>query len=145
MEPIRKITDELSIAGQITVDQLPQLAQEGFRSVLNLRSPDEAGFLLNEQQKAELVGLYYVNFPFKPEIVDDATATYILQQINILPKPTLVHCDNAVRSAAIALMHIATRQGVSLEKAFKQAKQLGLFEVLTQSDSYPSTVVSYGA
>ncbi|MBL1173799.1 beta-lactamase hydrolase domain-containing protein [Pantanalinema sp. GBBB05] len=145
MEPIRKITDELSIAGQITVDQLPQLAQEGFRSVLNLRSPEEIGFLLNEQQKVELAGLYYVNFPFKPEAVDDETATHILQQINTLPKPTLVHCDNAVRSAAIALMHIATRQGVSLEKAFKQAKQLGLFEVLTQSDNYSSTAASYGA
>lgn len=145
MEPIRKITDELSIAGQITVAQLPQLAQEGFRSVLNLRSPDEAGFLSEEQQKAELLGLYYSNFPFKPDAVDDETATQILQQIHSLPKPTLVHCDNAVRSAAIALMHIATRQGVSLEKAFKQAKQLGLFEVLTQSDTHPSTAISSGA
>jgi len=50
LEAIRKINDELTIAGQVTPEQLQQVAQEGFKSVLNLRSPDEEGFLSNEQQ-----------------------------------------------------------------------------------------------
>jgi len=58
METIRKINDELTIAGQVTLEQLEQVAQEGFKSV-NLRSPDEEGFLSNEQQQAEALGLYY--------------------------------------------------------------------------------------
>lgn len=53
METIRKINNELTIAGQLTSEQLQQIAQEGFKSVLNLRSPDEEGFLQNEQQQAD--------------------------------------------------------------------------------------------
>lgn len=132
METIRKINDELSIAGQITDQQLPVLVQEGYRSLLNLRSPLEEGFWQDEQTKAELLGLCYVNLPINPEAIDDVTALKVLQQINDLPKPTLVHCDSAVRAAAIALMHIATRQGATLDRAFKQVRQLGLFDVLIQ-------------
>lgn len=132
MQLIRKINDDLAIAGQIDVTQLTQITQDGFHSVLNLRLPQEPGFIADEQLKAEGLGLEYVNIPLDIEQINDQITTLILQRISNLPKPILVHCDNAVRSAAIALMHIATRQGATLEEAFKQAKQLGLFGVLTQ-------------
>ena len=130
MEAIKKINDELTIAGQVTPEQLLQVAQEGFKSVLNLRSPDEEGFLSNEQQQAEALGLYYVNIPVKFEAINDEIAALVLMQTNKLPKPTLVHCDSAMRAAAIVLMHIATRQGATLKQAFKQAEQLGLFGIV---------------
>jgi uncharacterized protein (TIGR01244 family) len=131
METIRKINDELTIAGQVTLEQLQQVAQEGFKSVLNLRSPDEEGFLSNEQQQAEALGLYYLNIPVKVEAINDEIAAQVLSQTNELPKPALVHCDSAVRAAAIVLMHLATRQGATLRQAFKQAEQLGLFGIVT--------------
>ncbi|WP_375495484.1 hypothetical protein [uncultured Nostoc sp.] len=53
MNIIRKINDELAIAGQITLDQLQQIGDEGYRSVVNLRLSDETGFLVNEQEKTE--------------------------------------------------------------------------------------------
>jgi hypothetical protein len=97
---------------------------------LNLRSPEETGFWVNEPEKATVLGLHYVNLAFDVEAMTDELAIRILQQIHMLPKPILVHCDNAVRAAAIALMYIATRQGATLEQAFQQAKQLGLFNVM---------------
>lgn len=50
MENVKKINNELTVAGQITPEQLQQAVEEGFKSVLNLRSPDEEGFLVDEQQ-----------------------------------------------------------------------------------------------
>lgn len=133
MQSIRTIDDYVAIAGQIELDQLPQLVQAGYRSVLNVRLPSERGFLEREQQIAEWYGLRYVNLPFESELISNDAATEVLQQIRQLPKPVLVHCDTATRSAAIALMYIATQQDSTLEQAFKQAKQLGLFGVLTQA------------
>jgi len=127
MMTIRKINDDLAIAGQLTSDQLQQITQQGFKSVVNLRSPDEEGFVSNEQQQIEALGLYYINVPIKVEGINDRVAAQVLQKIDELSKPTLVHCNNSMRSAAIALMHIATHQGVSLGQAFNQAEQLGLF------------------
>ena len=34
MENVKKINDELTVAGQVTPEQLQQAAQEGFKSVL---------------------------------------------------------------------------------------------------------------
>ena len=131
MQSIRKINDELAIAGQVTSEQLQQIAQWEYKSVLNLRSPDEEGFLSSEQQQAEDLGLYYVNIPVKVSGINDEIANRVFKQINELPKPTLVHCSSAMRAAAIVLMHIATRQGVTFKQAFKQAEQLGLFGIIT--------------
>lgn len=133
MEPIRKINDELAIAGQITSEQLKQIAQEGFKSVLNLRSPDEEGFLSNEQEQAKALGLYYINLPIKMDTINDEVATGVFQVINELPKSVLIHCSSARRAAALVLMYIAMRQGATFKQAFKQADRLGLFGVLTHS------------
>ncbi|MBN3880056.1 sulfur transferase domain-containing protein [Nostoc sp. JL23] len=130
MEIVRKINDELAIAGQITLEQLPQVAQEGFKSVINLRSPDEQGFLNSEQKKIELLGLSYINIPVQVELMNDETATSLFEQINTLSKPLLVHCDYAMRSAVVVLMYIVLRQGATLQQAFKQIEQFGLFRAV---------------
>lgn len=126
MQMVRKINEELAIAGQITAQQLQEIAQEGYKSVLNLRLPEEKGFLTNENLKAEFLGLYYVHLPTKMEMINPEVVRQILKAINELPKPALIHCDSAMRSAAIALMYIATKQGIPLEQTFQQATKLGL-------------------
>ncbi|MBN3927365.1 sulfur transferase domain-containing protein [Nostoc sp. NMS4] len=126
MNIVRKINNNLAIAGQIALDQLQQIADEGYKSVLNLRLPDETGLLANEQEKTELLGLYYVNLPTKPEDINHQGMLQMYQTITELPKPTLIHCDNSIRSAAIAFLYIALKQGMGFEKALQRVISLGL-------------------
>ena len=56
MTDFKKINDDFSIAGQISAEELRKLAIEGFKSVLNLRDPDENGFFHDEKQEAQIVG-----------------------------------------------------------------------------------------
>ncbi|MEH2088249.1 beta-lactamase hydrolase domain-containing protein [Nostoc sp.] len=126
MNIVRKINNNLAIAGQITLDQLGQIADEGYKSVLNLRLPDEIGLLANEQEKTELLGLYYVNIPTKPEDINHQGMLQIYQIVTELPKPILIHCDNSIRSAAIVLLYIALKQGIAFEKALQKVINLGL-------------------
>ena len=135
METIRKINDDLAIAGLLNSEEFQQIAQEGFKSVLNLRSPDEEGFLNNEQQQVEALGLCYINVPIKVEAVNHETASVLLKQIDQLAKPALIHCNNATRAAAFVLIYIATRQGVALNQAFNQAEQLGLLRRMTHKEN----------
>lgn len=128
VETVRKINDELAIAGPVTLQQLQQLAEEGFKSIVDLRSL--APHCLNdEQQQAEQLGLCYVNLPIASEVISAEIAVIVLQQIDRLAKPTLVYCNNATIAAAMVLMYIATHQGESLSQAFKRAERLGLFSI----------------
>ncbi|MDZ7956643.1 MAG: hypothetical protein RMY34_01840 [Aulosira sp. DedQUE10] len=75
-----------------------------------------------------MLGLHYANLPTKITEINPSIALQVFQKISELPKPTVVHCDSAVRAIAMVFMYIATKQGMSLEEAFKQAENLGLLE-----------------
>ncbi|MBH8573166.1 hypothetical protein I8752_09080 [Nostocaceae cyanobacterium CENA369] len=126
MHTIRKINNELAIAGQITLEQFQKIAEDGYKSVLNLRLANEKGLLENEQEKIELLGLYYVNLPTKSEEINYQVAIQIFQTIAQLPKPILIHCDNSLRSAAIVLLYIGTKQGISFEQVLQKTIKIGL-------------------
>lgn len=125
MENVKKINEQLTVAGQVTPEQLQQAAEEGYKSVLNLRSPDEEGFLSDEQQLAVALGFHYVNIPVKPSEINDELTGIVLQQIDELPKPALIHCASGMRAGAMAFMNVATRQGMTPEQVFERAHQVG--------------------
>lgn len=125
VDDVKRVNDSLSVAGQVTPEQLAQAAQEGFKSVLNIRSTDEQGFPSNEQQQVEALGLAYGHAPLK---VDNATIdqlTHILEELDQLPKPTLIHCAGGMRASAIALLNIANQEGLTAEQAIEKAQELG--------------------
>lgn len=125
MENAKKINDEITVSGQVTLEQLQQAANEGFKSVLNLRSPDEEGFWMEEQEAVESLGLDYTNSPVQVATLTEELATTILKQIDTLPKPALIHCGVGIRAGAMALMNLATRQGMTTQKVFELAGQIG--------------------
>ncbi|MEH2047707.1 beta-lactamase hydrolase domain-containing protein [Nostoc sp.] len=126
MSNTKKVSDDLSAAGQLTSEELKQAAQEGFKSVLNLRSPDEAGFLSDEQQQAQAAGLQYANVPLKPSEPNQEQTELAIQEIENLPKPILIHCAAGARAGGIALIANAISEGLTYEKISQKAQELGL-------------------
>ena len=120
-----KVNDEITVAGQVAPEQFGEAAQQGFKSVLNLRAPDEEGYLPDEQQQAEAAGLRYVSIPVKKEEISDELTDDVLKEIDELPKPVLVHCASGMRAGAMAFMHMATRAGLPAEEAMSRAQASG--------------------
>lgn len=120
-----RINDNLTTTGQVIPEQLKQAVQEGFKSVLNLRSPDELGFSTEEQQVAEALGLQYFHVPLKLEALDEALLTRILAELDRIPKPAVVHCAASLRSTAIALLSVAVQEGLTPEQTLDRARDLG--------------------
>jgi uncharacterized protein (TIGR01244 family) len=126
MSNTKKVSDDLSAAGQLTSEELKQAAKEGFKSVLNLRSPDEAGFLSDEQQQAQAAGLQYANIPLKPSEANQEQTELAIQEIENLPKPILIHCAAGARAGGIALIANAISEGLTYEEISQKAQELGL-------------------
>jgi uncharacterized protein (TIGR01244 family) len=126
MDTVRQITNELAIAGQPTLDEFQQLAEAGYRSVVNLRFPSEIGFLDDEQQKVESLELCYINVSISKDLnLDDMLSA--IQQLNQLPNPMLVHCDNGIRSSMLVLMRLSMDQGIRAEDAFQKVMKTSSF------------------
>ncbi len=126
MSEPKKISDKLAAAGQPTAADLQQAAAAGFKSVVNLRPPEEAGTLADEQQQAEAAGLQYVNVPLSPVEAGEGQTDQVLAAIEGLPTPILFHCGVGGRASALALITLATQQDLNHEQALAKARELGL-------------------
>jgi uncharacterized protein (TIGR01244 family) len=126
MTDFKKVNDDLSIAGQISAEELRKIAIEGFKSVLNLRDPDENGFFHDEKQQAEIVGLEYVNIPLNSQEPNKELTTQTILEIYNLPKPILIHCAGGARAGGIALITDAIQAGYTYEQIVQKANELGI-------------------
>jgi uncharacterized protein (TIGR01244 family) len=122
MEYFQRIDEDCAIAKQLTIEQIQQLPQAGFQSVLNLRSPNEVGVLGDEQQRIEALGMTYSNIPMMLNQLNSKLVEQILSTVQTMPKPILIYCASSLRASAIALLEIARQQDLTPE----QLVELGL-------------------
>ncbi len=116
---------QISVAAQLSPEQIQKLPEQGFQAVVNLRSYQEEGATDEDRRQVEALSLPYVNIPVKPaelslELIDQAVA-----QIRELPKPLLVYCGSSLRATFMSLLYIATYHDLSLEAAKAKGQELG--------------------
>uniref|UniRef100_B8HKW7 Beta-lactamase hydrolase-like protein phosphatase-like domain-containing protein n=1 Tax=Cyanothece sp. (strain PCC 7425 / ATCC 29141) TaxID=395961 RepID=B8HKW7_CYAP4 len=126
MGEVKKISDAFSAGGQPTPEQIKQLAEQGYKAVVNLRSQDEVGVLADEQQQAEAVGLEYVNVQLNPGVADADLTAKVLTELEELPTPIYFHCGAGARASALALIALATQQKLNREEVLAKAEALGI-------------------
>lgn len=120
------IDERIATGGQPTIDQLPSLKKEGFRTIINLREPSEYDTAA-EAAAAKRLGLAYVSIPVrtlepKDEQVDAFLA--VMKDRNVWP--AFVHCGTANRVAAFWLIHRVAVDGWEFADAEIEARLLGL-------------------
>lgn len=127
MDNLKTINDEMAVADcQLSPEQIQKAAEAGFKSILNLRDSQEEGYLADEAEQVEAVGLKYANIPIKPNALNDDLVDEVLAKIDRLPKPILSHCKSGLRSGLFALIHDATRHDLSVEAALEKGENLGI-------------------
>ena len=115
----------LHTGGQPTVEDLQRLKDEGVRTVIDLRGPQEArGY--DEAGEAEALGLAYVALPIsgKDDVnAENARALHALLQDR--EGGVLLHCASGNRVGALLALGAAA-QGASREEALELGRQAGL-------------------
>jgi uncharacterized protein (TIGR01244 family) len=122
------INDHMTVGTQPTEAQLAELKQQGFKTIVNLRQPDEPEQPLApdaEGEKVRELGMHYVHIPvsekaMKPEQVDE-----FRKHLAALPAPVYVHCRKGKRAGAFAMMHASVEAGASGDQTLQQAEQMG--------------------
>ncbi len=110
-------------------DEIGQLRDQGFRSVLDLRSASEPTPDLSPQQEAAEArrhGLEYIHYPVPLNIADKQLLDGFGEAIAQAPKPVLVHCASGKRAGMFALAHTSVEAGVPGEEMLEMAKHLGV-------------------
>lgn len=115
----------LASAGRPTEEGLRQLKAQGFRTVIDLRTPAEPG-LAEEKALVEAQGLRYVNVPLMPASFSAADVDAVK---SVLDDPTsgpvLLHCAVGNRVGGVWAV-LQARSGKSLDEAIAEGKRAGL-------------------
>jgi uncharacterized protein (TIGR01244 family) len=126
MENLQKINNEISIAGQPSADDLHEMTGQGYRTVVNLRMPDEAG-VDDEERIVESQGLNYAAIPVSSDTLDDAAVERFIATIASEGRaPVLVHCKSGGRAGMMTLLHLAVQHGWSLQQTLDEGQKLGI-------------------
>ncbi|MDP8953110.1 MAG: protein tyrosine phosphatase family protein, partial [Actinomycetota bacterium] len=116
----------VATAGQPEEEHLRQLAEAGYRTVIDLRTSEEdPGF--DESEMVRQVGMEYVNIPVGHEAIEDETFEWFRELMkNPERRPVLVHCSSANRVGALLVPYLVLDEGRTPEDTEEIASEVGL-------------------
>jgi sulfide:quinone oxidoreductase len=127
----RKLTDDVSVSGQITAASVPSLKEKGFRTIVNMRpddeSPEQAKYV-DMQSAASKAGLGYGYIPVKKAGPIPATSAEALNSVlTRMPKPVLIFAETPDRPAQVwALTEAARADGRDAAAIKETVKSAGV-------------------
>jgi sulfide:quinone oxidoreductase len=126
----KQLSPDLAVSQQIQLEDIPLIAQEGFRSIICNRpdgeGPDQPAFSQIEHEAAKF-GIEARYLPAAPDNVTDAhTAAFKLLMAE-LPKPVLGYCRTGRRSTSMWALSRAGDEAPSrlMETAAQAGYDLG--------------------
>lgn len=101
---VHQLTDQLSVAAQITAEDIAAIAAQGFRSIINNRPDDEApGQPANAELEAAArqAGLGWRYLPVVSGKVNDDEVRSFAEALQQLPGPVLAFCRSGTRCSVL--------------------------------------------
>lgn len=123
-----EIANDVFVGAQPTEEDLRELAEHDFRTIVNVRTYDENEQPLSPRAEGVLVhelGMDYLSFPVAYEDLNAHKVDDFRTKLDLMAKPVFVHCKSGKRSGALALMVRAAREGWSGAETVQQAEQMG--------------------
>ena len=100
--PITCHNDQFGTLGQIDPSHLTEIAQQGYKSVINNRPDGEGGpdqpKNADIQAEAEKLGLQYAYLPVVPSAMTVEQVREMARLLNTMPSPVLAFCRSGARS-----------------------------------------------
>ena len=108
--PLTQHSSLLSTAPQASPEDMKQVAQAGFMSVMNNRPDFEGGedqpTAASVEQAAQSQGMTFYNLPFSGSDLSPKLALEFARVLGHAKKPILVYCRTGTRSTAIFNMAV---------------------------------------
>lgn len=112
--------------GQPTDEQLAALADAGYKTIINLRRPDERG-TRGEAETVAGLGMAYVSLPVDgADGLTEENAAALAAALAEAERPLLLHCGSGNRVGALLAMKAFWLDGASAEEALELGRDGGM-------------------
>jgi uncharacterized protein (TIGR01244 family) len=123
-----KLESTIACAGATTPAGVSEVKKLGYKTIINLRQPNEAGADLDaEAAAAKEAGIKYVHLPINSASPDPATVEQFITAVGEpANQPVFVHCASGNRAAALWMIKRLVVDGWDADRASTEAAALGL-------------------
>lgn len=127
---MKKINDQLYVAGQISVDDLNSFVEAGIKTIINNR-PDneEPGQIAAEQVRsaAEDLGIAYHYLPMaNGQPLPDTLVSDFKSTLESSEGPVLAHCRSGMRSSFLWALGQIPTGSITVDQAIDAAQAVGI-------------------
>lgn len=100
---VRQVAENVSVAGQLTVEDVREAARLGFRTLISNRPDSESGAVPHEEirKAAEAAGMKFHYIPVVSGSLTDTDAEAMARALEESEGPVLAYCRSGGRSAAL--------------------------------------------
>jgi uncharacterized protein (TIGR01244 family) len=130
------IDDLFACAGNVKPEAAAELKRRGYVSLLNLRSADEPGATVEATGEAvRAAGMKYIHVPTsRANTITPATVdAFLAAAKDPANRPLVFHCGSGPRASAFWLIKRVRVDGWPVDRAVKEAEELGLTPALKES------------
>jgi len=114
------------VGGQPTPADLLGFRDEGFRTIVSLRTDQETG-ALEERNEAEAAGLFYVQIPVTPDTLNEERVQSFREAVTDRSlRPMVVHCASGNRVGMMFAILAGLDEGKSIDEAEQAGIEAGL-------------------
>lgn len=120
------ITPGVAGGGQPAPQDLARIKALGFKTVINLRTEGEHGYLAEEEATLEAAGLRYVHVPVTAATLSSADVAAVRAVLDDpAAAPVLIHCTSGNRVGTM-WGAVAASRGKTLEEAEAEGRRAGM-------------------
>lgn len=120
----KSITNTLAIGSVAETEGLEEIAQKGYKSVIDL-CPAAEGNQLNASIVKELA-LEYVSVPISAKNLTMETLEAFKQAVQASPQPIYTRCASGLRAGVFTLLVLAEQEGWTEAQYLEQFQTLGI-------------------
>jgi uncharacterized protein (TIGR01244 family) len=123
-----RLETTVACGGATTPEAVPEIKKMGFKSIINLRLPNENGANIEaEAAAAKAAGINFYSIPFSGQSPDPAVADKFLDTITAPGnEPAYIHCAAGNRAGAMWMIKRLAVDHWDADRAYTEAAALGL-------------------
>lgn len=118
-----RATTQIATAGLLSEGSVQELAEQGFRTIIDLRT--EAEGILAEKQAVEAAGMRYINIQVTSAGINDEQLATFTAAIEQAAAPVLLHCASGNRAGAMWTAYRLSK-GIAPDIAFEEGRTAGM-------------------
>lgn len=120
----QSVTESLAIGNVISAEELSEVAQKGYRTIIDLCLPSEEKQL--NVAEVENLGFNLIKLPLDRQNLNPEVLPGFMQAVNSAPQPVYIRCASGLRAGVMSLLTLASQHNWTEQQYLEKREALGL-------------------